>query len=102
MQTNPTALFNSIRVTLLDKENVRGIASVKVMDAIFVTGLRIIDGKKGLFVSMPSKKEMNGEYKDICFPASKEIRDDLQAKFLEVYQELVAKTDPNQLVGAVA
>lgn len=103
MQTNNTALFSSIRVSLLpNTDSVKALATVKVLDSIFLTGLRIIDGKRGLFVSMPSKKEPNGEYKDICFPASKEIRDQMQAAILEVYHDLLAKTEPGQLAHAAA
>ena len=102
MQTDNTALFSSIRVTLVNKDSMRALATVKVLDSIFLTGLRIIEGKKGLFVSMPSKKETNGEYKDIFFPASKQVRDQLQAAILEVYQDLLAKTEHGQLAHAAA
>lgn len=102
MQNNNTALFSSIRVTLTNKDSLKGMATVKVLDSIFLTGLRIIDGKKGLFVSMPSKKEPNGEYKDLFFPASKEIRDQLQAAILEVYHDLLAKTETGSLAHAAA
>lgn len=95
MQTN-TALFSNIRINLANKETLRAMATVKVMDAIFLTGLRVIDGKKGLFVSMPSKKETNGEYKDIFFPASKEMRDQLQAAVLEAYHAAVARVGSTQ------
>jgi stage V sporulation protein G len=91
MQTN-TAPFSNIRINLVTKESLRAMASVKVADVLFLTGIRVIDGKKGLFVSMPSKKETSGDYKDIFFPASREIRDQLQASILEVYHAVLAKT----------
>jgi stage V sporulation protein G len=90
MQTN-TAPFSNIRINLVTKESLRAMASVKVADVLFLTGIRVIDGKKGLFVSMPSKKETSGDYKDIFFPASREIRDQLQASILEVYHAVLAK-----------
>ncbi len=102
MQSHPTALFSSIRINLANKDSVRAFATVKVLDAIFLTGLRIIDGKKVLFVSMPSKKETNGEYKDIFFPASKDVPDQLHAAVLEAYHDVMAKTEAPLLESAAA
>jgi len=65
----------------------RALASVKVADLIYLTGLRVIEGKHGLFVSMPSKKTTAGEYQDIYFPASKAIRDELQNLILDAYHQ---------------
>lgn len=80
--------FSSIRVTVYEKESTRGFATVKVGDLFYITGLRIIEGTKGLFVSMPSRKDTSGEYKDICFPASKEVRDELQGLVLAEWHRL--------------
>lgn len=93
MQTQTHQLFASIRVTVVKKDNLLGFATVKVCDAIFLTGLRILDGKKGIYVSMPAKKEPNGEYKDIFFPASKDVRDQMQAAILDVYHEMLKKIE---------
>lgn len=85
-------IFSSVRVVLAQKENLKGMATVKVADAIYLTGLRIIEGKRGLFVSMPAKKEPNGDYKDIYFPASLELRNHLQDLILAEYYKLREKT----------
>jgi stage V sporulation protein G len=86
-----TAPFNNIRINLISKESLRALVTVKVADLLYLTGIRVIDGKKGLFVSMPSKKETSGDYKDIFFPASRDIRDQLQAAILEAYHGALAK-----------
>ena len=80
-----TPIFSQIRITIFEKDSLRALASVKVADAFCVTGLRVIEGKNGLFIAMPSKKTAAGEYQDICFPASKAVCDELQAAVLEAY-----------------
>jgi stage V sporulation protein G len=87
----PDPIFNSVRIYLEHRETLRAKVSVKVLDIMYLTGIRVIEGKKGLFVSMPSKKEARGDYKDIFFPASRDHRDALQATILEAYHAAVAK-----------
>lgn len=55
-------------------------------DACFVVhNVKIIEGKTGLFIAMPSRKTSNGEYKDVAHPISPEFRNDLQDKILAEY-----------------
>ena len=63
----------------------KGFASVTFDDTFCVTGIRIVKGKKGLFISMPSR-EYDGEYYDICFPTTKEFRKKLNDKIIEAYE----------------
>lgn len=84
MQTN--TMFSQIRISLFEKDSLRAIATVKILDAIYLTGLRIIEGKNGLFVSMPNRKTAGGEYQDIFFPASKAMREQLQSVVLDAYK----------------
>ena len=83
-------LFDQVRVSLFEKDSLRALATVKVHDAIFLTGLRVVEGKNGLFLSMPNRKTAAGEYQDIYFPANKATRDQLQALVLEAYKKEVA------------
>lgn len=58
--------------------NTKAYASITFEGAFVVTGLKVVEGKNGLFVSMPSRKvqkDGNDEYKDICFPITKEFRE---------------------------
>lgn len=102
MQTAMTAPFSNVRITLAHKESLRAMVSVKIADLFFLTGLRIIDGKRGLFVSMPSKKEAGGDYKDICFPASREIREQLNESVLAAYREALEKTSVGEPAALAA
>ena len=71
------------------------LVSVKVHDAVYLTGLRVIEGKNGLFVAMPNRKTGNGEYQDIYFPASKAMRDELQGIVLEAYRRETEELKPS-------
>jgi stage V sporulation protein G len=84
MSTN--SLFTQVRVSLFEKDSLRALATVKVADAIYLTGLRVIEGKNGIFVAMPTRKDKGGEYQDIFFPTSKAMRDELQKLVLEAYK----------------
>ena len=87
-QSTPTSTFSSVRVTLKKGEALKGFASVLVADSIMVTGVRIVQGKHGLFISMPQRKNpTTGEYTDVAFPISKEKREELQKLVLEAYAQ---------------
>jgi stage V sporulation protein G len=101
MQT-PTALFSSVRITLADKESQKALASLKVADAMYLTGMRVVQGKNGLFVSMPSKKDLAGDYHDIYFPANGEMRELLQLLILDAYREELMKAGSAREMAAAA
>lgn len=83
------ALFSDFRLVLINKDSLRALASCKIADAIFLNGMRVIEGSKGRFVSMPSRKDKSGEYQDVFFPANREIRQQLQQEILSRYEELL-------------
>jgi stage V sporulation protein G len=79
--------FQNVRITLTNNGPTRALASCQVYDAIFLGGIRVVEGSKGLFVSMPSRKNPKGEYKDIFFPANRLMRDTLQSLILKHYEQ---------------
>ena len=52
-----------------------------------IKGIKIVDGKSGLFISMPSQKSANGEYKDICFPINVETRELITNVIMKEYNK---------------
>ena len=54
------------------------IASIVLDDQFVIHDLRVVNGDKGLFVAMPSRKLPNGEFRDICHPISSEARTTIQ------------------------
>lgn len=61
------------------------IASVVLDDQFVVHDLRVVNGDKGLFVAMPSRKLPNGEFRDICHPINADSRQMIQEKVLEQF-----------------
>ena len=73
-------------------ESIKGTASVNINGAFAIRGVKIIEGSNGLFVSMPSYKTGNGEYKDICFPCTKDARMEFEDAVLAAYQQALTQT----------
>jgi stage V sporulation protein G len=67
--------------------SVRAYASVNLNDCFVIRNVKVLDSAKGLFVAMPSYKAGNGEYKDICFPVTKEFREQLNNAVIEAYKQ---------------
>jgi stage V sporulation protein G len=61
------------------------IASVVLDDAFVVHDLRVVNGEKGLFVAMPSRKLPNGDFRDICHPINADARQHIQDAVLEQF-----------------
>lgn len=71
--------------------NVKAIASVNLDDCFAVKNIRVIEGKNGLFVSMPSYKGADGEYHDLCFPTTPEMRKQLNNAVSEAYKQAIVQ-----------
>ena len=71
--------------------NVKAIASANLDDCFAVKNIRVIEGKNGLFVSMPSYKGADGEYHDLCFPTTPEMRKHLNNAVSEAYKQAIVQ-----------
>ena len=69
----------------------KATASVNVYGDFAVRGVKVMEGSKGLFVSMPSYKAGNGEYKDICFPCTKEAKAEFDKTVMDAYQQALTQ-----------
>jgi stage V sporulation protein G len=67
------------------KSNTVAFASVTINDMIAINGIRVVDGANGLFAAMPQAKDKDGEYRDIAFPVTKELRQQLNKAILDEY-----------------
>ncbi|GMO29099.1 MAG: septation regulator SpoVG [Termitinemataceae bacterium] len=54
-------------------------------DCFVVHNVKVIEGKEGLFIAMPSRKNRSGEYKDVAHPINVDFRNSMQEKILEKY-----------------
>ena len=70
-----------------DETRMKGIASVLLDDCFVIRDIRIIEGKEGLFIAMPSRKNVDGEYHDIAHPINSGTRDRIQKLILQKYEE---------------
>lgn len=61
------------------------IASIVIQDSFVVHDLRVVNGDKGLFVAMPSRKLPNGDFRDICHPINTDARNEIQRAVLEQF-----------------
>jgi stage V sporulation protein G len=80
--------ITDVRVRRITKEgNMRAVVSVTVDGEFVVHDIKVIDGEKGLFIAMPSRKTTDGEYRDIAHPINTHTRDELQRLILEAYEK---------------
>ena len=78
-----------VRIRKVDKEGkMKAVVSITIDNEFVVHDIKIIEGEKGLFIAMPSRKATDGEYRDIAHPISSSTRDMLQNLILSKYQEL--------------
>ena len=70
--------------------NLKGIASVVIEEQFAIRDIRIVDGKNGLFLSMPSRK-VGEDYVDICFPITNECRQKLSDVVVKAYEEKLSQ-----------
>ena len=71
--------------------NVKAIASANLDDCFAVKNIRVVEGKNGLFVSMPSYKGADGEYHDLCFPTTSEFRKQLNSTVADAYKQAIVQ-----------
>ena len=75
--------ITDVRIRKIDQDGkLRGVASITIDDVFVVHDIKVIQGDRGLFIAMPSRKTANGEYKDVAHPISPEFRNELQDKIL--------------------
>lgn len=65
----------------------KAIVSITIDEEFVVHDIKVIEGEKGLFIAMPSKKSTDGEYRDIAHPISQPAREKIQNMILKSYNE---------------
>ena len=69
----------------------RATASVNINGAFAVRGVKVLESSNGLFVAMPQYK-VGSDYKDICFPCTKESREQFNAAVMKAYEQTLTQT----------
>lgn len=80
--------ITDVRVRKIAKEGkMRAVVSITIDDEFVVHDIKVIEGEKGLFIAMPSRKSSDVEYRDIAHPINTQTRDKLQKLVLEAYDK---------------
>lgn len=82
--------ITDVRIRKISKEGtMKAVASITLDNEFVVHDIKVIEGEKGLFIAMPSRKTTEGEYRDIAHPISRTTREIIQSKILEAYEEVL-------------
>ena len=82
--------ITDVRVKKITKEGkMKAIVSITINNEFVVHDIKVIEGDKGLFIAMPSKKSLDGEYRDIAHPINSETRESIQKIILAKYNEVL-------------
>jgi stage V sporulation protein G len=79
--------ITEVRISLRDDAKLKAFASITLDNCFVVRGLKIIEGKSGTFVAMPSRKRKDGEYQDIAHPINNEARAVMERVILKAFRE---------------
>jgi stage V sporulation protein G len=79
--------ITEIRISLRDDNKLKAFASITLDNSFVIRGLKIIEGAKGLFVAMPSRKRPDGTYQDVAHPINNETRDWMEEQIIVKYEE---------------
>ena len=67
--------ITDVRIRKVEKEGkMKAVVSITIENEFVIHDIKIIDSDKGLFIAMPSKKDGNGDFKDIAHPINPEVR----------------------------
>lgn len=82
--------ITDVRVRKVTKEGkMKAIVSITLDDEFVVHDIKVIEGEKGLFIAMPSRKAVDGEYRDIAHPINSDTRAKVQSIILDEYQKVL-------------
>ena len=86
--------ITDVRIRKIAKEGkMKAIVSITLDDEFVVHDIKVIEGEKGLFIAMPSRKTTTGEYKDIAHPINSQTREQIQEMILNEYQRALTEED---------
>ncbi len=80
-------IITDVRIRKVSKEGkMKAVVSITIDDEFVVHDIKVIECEKGMFIAMPSRKESDGEYKDIAHPINSSTREKIQKIILEKYE----------------
>ena len=83
--------ITDVRIRKVEKEGkMKAVVSITIDEEFVVHDIKIIEGEKGLFIAMPSRKAADGEYRDIAHPINSDTRSRIQQIILDKYEAEIA------------
>lgn len=79
--------ITNINIRKMDKAQMKAVVTVTFDDVFVIHDIKVIEGNKGLFIAMPSRKLKDSTFVDIAHPINKETRTEIQDAILEAYEK---------------
>lgn len=80
-----------VRKVAAKEGKLKAVVSITIDNEFVVHDIKVIEGEKGLFIAMPSRRTSDGEYRDTAHPINSETRERLQKLILEKYETAMAE-----------
>ena len=91
--------ITDVRVRKVAKEGkLKAVVSITMDEEFVVHDIKVIEGEKGLIIAMPSKKAVDGEYRDIAHPINSETREKIQSIILENYEKVLEEAPEEAVI----
>lgn len=88
--------ISQVKIFPVHEEKLKAFVSIVIDQCFMVNDIKIIQGKDGLFLSMPSRRKKNGEFKDVAHPLNNETRRVLEERVLAEYRAIVDDQTPRR------
>jgi len=93
--------ITDVRVRRIEKEGkMKAIVSITLDNEFVIHDIKVIEGEKGLFIAMPSRKTADGEYRDIAHPINSGTRDTIQTVILKKYETTALENESQEAAQA--
>ncbi len=87
--------ITQVKVFPVSEEKLKAYVSIVLDECFLVSDLKVIQGPNGLFISMPSKRKKNGEFKDVAHPLNRETRELMERRILAEYERVKLEPAPS-------
>ncbi len=86
--------ITDVRVRKVEKEGkMKAVVSITIDNEFVIHDIKVIEGDRGLFIAMPSKRTADGEFRDIAHPINSETRENIQKIILDNYEKSLLTTE---------
>ena len=91
--------ITDVRVRKMTKESkMKAVVSITIDDEFVIHDIKVVEGEKGLFIAMPSRKAADGEYRDIAHPINSGTREKIQSIILENYEKVLEEAPEEAVI----